>query len=841
MAKPTLLIGIGTSGLRVLEETQKFYYEHTGKNKPGNVEYIYLETDESSFPSTTVLKNEIQRVYLDLSDKESKINNLQHKLGNDGGDWIPDPSYIKDVGKGAAGMPAFGRVSLWSSPNFDAVKDQIRSSMGRINSHTQKESDKTDPAVFIVGSLTGGTGSGVFIDIAYMVKEHIKGITDLYGLFLTPGRDYMGRDNILYCNTLYSLAALEKHNTISSSYAVRWPNATHVDISGPPFEMTHFISQDRDDGSTQVKSVEGLYKIAGLWMFLNIFGLREKRDRRTTDGKSSAFIGKYGTFGISAVQYPKKQLEELLGIDLSIELLERWVDHEAYYNKGTKTQIKTVKQNIVKDTERFFERTLTEAFKTLDATLVDGESRISYDLKKKADQINRREFNEESEYHFIKKWFSSNGDNNYYTAIKNSLKKAEDEIILRVDELIRTTLDKTENLHISIIQLEAIVDYIKKTTKYWGNMNLSPKPEKWENLLERQIGWILNKRYRLIGEQNNVLYDRLYSTYELMKIHLMGERIMSIRNNLSDQTDALTAFDSGIKLPKVEKVKSIIRQIQNVIESTQKSQEYGHKKTLRSRYDEITAELKDDSIPILRVYRDGSTPEAFKRTYDSAKSKYFQKSESNIPSKRTIIGEAPLWGYLNTPEEKFFGQLYGDCITKLEENVSKYNCVEDIDVTEYISKHINECGKMALFAESPLFMVNNDNRTNFENAKGIPRLVIGKNSKQVNQVFESLESSREHRYLNSFQKDEDGTWLNEDINNLVVFYVEQAYMSTGQTFNPLKHVRNVRDILRINEEESERYSGVSGTDSSVWHLLRSPYMTEEEADKIFGSFTEKEQ
>ena len=90
MAKPTLLIGIGTSGLRVLEETQKFYFEHTGTNKPGNVEYLYLETDEESFPSTTVLKNEIKREYLDLSNKETKINNLIDKIPKTENYWIPD-------------------------------------------------------------------------------------------------------------------------------------------------------------------------------------------------------------------------------------------------------------------------------------------------------------------------------------------------------------------------------------------------------------------------------------------------------------------------------------------------------------------------------------------------------------------------------------------------------------------------------------------------------------------------------------------------------------------------------------------------------------------------------
>ena len=50
----TLIIGIGTSGLNIIEEVQQFHYEFTGKNKPGsNVEYMYIETDAARKPRKT--------------------------------------------------------------------------------------------------------------------------------------------------------------------------------------------------------------------------------------------------------------------------------------------------------------------------------------------------------------------------------------------------------------------------------------------------------------------------------------------------------------------------------------------------------------------------------------------------------------------------------------------------------------------------------------------------------------------------------------------------------------------------------------------------------------------
>ena len=46
MATPTIIIGIGTSGLYTLENIQRFYYETYKTNKPDNVEYLYIETNE---------------------------------------------------------------------------------------------------------------------------------------------------------------------------------------------------------------------------------------------------------------------------------------------------------------------------------------------------------------------------------------------------------------------------------------------------------------------------------------------------------------------------------------------------------------------------------------------------------------------------------------------------------------------------------------------------------------------------------------------------------------------------------------------------------------------------
>ena len=39
----TIVIGIGTTGLNIIEQAQQNHYEFTGKNRPeGNTEYIFI-------------------------------------------------------------------------------------------------------------------------------------------------------------------------------------------------------------------------------------------------------------------------------------------------------------------------------------------------------------------------------------------------------------------------------------------------------------------------------------------------------------------------------------------------------------------------------------------------------------------------------------------------------------------------------------------------------------------------------------------------------------------------------------------------------------------------------
>ena len=142
--------------------------------------------------------------------------------------------------------------------------------------------------------------------MGYLIRHLIKDIEELFGLFLLPSKPSSIRGfEVLYANSYGALKDLEHFNSVESVYKEKWPNGVSTEFVVPPYELVQFISQDYYDGRPAMSNLSALYKMAGLYLFLNIAGVKEKRMERFVDAKSAGHIDKYGTFGLSAIQFQK--------------------------------------------------------------------------------------------------------------------------------------------------------------------------------------------------------------------------------------------------------------------------------------------------------------------------------------------------------------------------------------------------------------------------------------------------------------------------------------------------------------------------------------------------------
>lgn len=798
MPTPIILIGIGTSGLYVLENVQRFYYESYRINKPKHVEYIYLETNKDNMVGITPEPNEISRVYISLNQIELMVDEIRRTSKDT--EWLPPKAQIVDAGAGAGGVRPCGRLALWGNNdegnNFQKVVDAIYHAHANISSYTQDANVDTHPVVYITGSLTGGTGSGICVDMAYLVKYVVRNVRFIYGLFLLPKTPSTMRGfEVMYANSYGAMKDIEAYNSIDNLYKEEWPNGYQAKYINPPYELVQYITQDYCDGSPALKSLDGLYKMAGLYLFLNVAGIYQKRKERLVDARGAMAIGKYGTFGLSGIQYPKDIIQEYIAAELSKELLEKWVDGKHYIQRDEPKAINPplIKQEVVQEWTRIIEK----SFETLNT--VTGRDLVK-EIESEAARINSNELTEPKDLHLLK-LFSSNHDGGFYALVQNNVQAAVNEMIDQIHDLHVKKLDQTENLEYAKIVLEAIVQAIDSTLNYWKSLGLSSKTELWENQLRSQVNHMLTKQFKVVFEQNTILQERMLNTFKLMKVHLLIPKLIEIKKYIVGESISLRNSQTGKELPKQATINNLIDRIFEV--SGKKESKY---LSIRQRIEEIESDIRDETIPILRIYPTGS----FETEKGNAKSQFKNWANKRNPSKQDFTDES-LWTYLTKNLHQFHSALYRDLLTGYRRKISQSACIQDYDVGQYVITHPEEGVKMASRALSPFISVKD---VAFSFNPAIPRFIAGATETMVENVIRSFENSGFHEFRNS----NDGRCEIKGLNNIIVFYDEKG------NYNPMKHlsyIKQMEDVYRTPPQ----YIVDNNMTTELWYNYRNAYIS----------------
>jgi hypothetical protein len=221
---PTLVIGVGGTGLRVLqrvkERLQETYYGEVPKQitllefdtalqSPAD-NFCGIRLNEYGTQSAMNGGATLQEMQLVHTTRNFTMDNTfeEARKGNRRWDWMEVdkmanvlPPGSRSILDGAGAFRPVGRTAFFL--NYAAVENTLRASMRQVMQQQvivgddvlqgvkDGESAKSKRNVFLVGSLAGGTGSGGFLDIAAMMRR-IKAIdtsfTDimLIGMVVLP-------------------------------------------------------------------------------------------------------------------------------------------------------------------------------------------------------------------------------------------------------------------------------------------------------------------------------------------------------------------------------------------------------------------------------------------------------------------------------------------------------------------------------------------------------------------------------------------------------------------------------------------------------------------------------
>jgi len=673
--------------------------------------------------------------------------------------WLPESRVVLAAGLGAGGIRSCGRLAMWGrnqkGDNFGNVINAITNAYAKVMHVNNNDTNlAAQPTVFVTGSLTGGTGAGVFIDMGYLVRHIIQNAKDIYGLFLLPQEPKVIRGfEVMYGNAYGAIKDLEHYNKVENNYKEKWPNGFTKDLEAPPYELVQFISQDYQDGAPAISTLSGLYKMAGLYLFLNIAGIYEKRRERLVDAAGNSLIGKYGTFGLSAIQFPKDQIQEFVSSQLSIELLHRLTDSAEYYLNGQKRPISraSIKQNMAV----VFDGILESAFATLN-TVEARDLLVSID--KDATRINKGEI-KGSPVEFIIGMFTSTRNDNYHAMVNNNIKSALNVFVDNIYQQVDNAMQSTENLYYAKYVLEDIVESIERTLSYWKSIGLSSQTQNWDNELRKLAIGCTKNTYKSVFEHDAVLKDRLNTIFELMKMHLSIRVLIDICKHVREGKIKLEG--SNHELPKLQFFDELIKKL-NALTGRTDELENGSISFAR-RLNDIKGDINDTTLPILRVYPSNS----FSKECEKAKETYTQRSGGNVRSITEVIQQQNILNYLKQKQSgKFNEEIYLDFLKAFRLKVDTLNCIEDFNIASYIRNSTEESIRTARKATSPFLKINRV----FTPSPYLPRFVVGDDSNEITDV---LTAFRNQNY-NDFPDTIDGKKELTDLKNIVVFYDEKG-------------------------------------------------------------------
>jgi hypothetical protein len=731
---PTLLVGLGTSGLRILSELEKLVYATFGKNRLPFFRCLYLETDISENPEKTPADSEITPIKLRAPHGLQETYQKLCKREDLDLDWLPPkiPDQVPSTEKGAGGVRPAGRMLLWGENNFSDFYQAIQNAKQNIDQavrqpdpelreiigRSQAELDENARA-FVVGSLVGGTGSGIFIDVGYVIQKITNNKHDLYGIFLLPKED----DQLTFGfgNCYGALKEYEYFSNRHIEYPVKFPNqVTLYKTDGlGPYTICYLTSTAY--GQTQFGSMQlsSLYKVVALRLFCELLGLSQMRGSVLTD-QARANYGDYGGFGISAVMYPKYSVTEAVACRLGQQLCNLLLDRNVFLNKvGGETQI--VSGDLLNDARAFLDSCLEGVFQALGAR---GGEAVSLDTLIESD-ANRILKKEVTAAELLRDQFSKPSSGNYYSTVFENLAAACQVLAERVTEHVSTLLEARQNLTCAELLVKSLQQRINETLDYWEKaLNVPLTTSEWPNWINLQIEQLLARRNRLYLIHRDTLIDRMRELLKLLKMFSLREPLEKLKNGLEEGT--VSFIGGSYAIPSTVGLKNFSGGLEII------------RNQLESRYNDIRTESADKSVPVMRVWRYGDFEkdvDALLRDFNAlqAQQKIHLKNVSDLPAWKLLSNTIRVEGE-RVNAEALLEVIKPNYQKKLYEVISR----QQFNPSEAATREIGTTIKYVRMAMAGFLPLNGYDRPH---AQGIPRFVLGRDAGELTELVQSLRNA----------------------------------------------------------------------------------------------------
>ncbi|OKH56370.1 hypothetical protein NIES2101_00910 [Calothrix sp. HK-06] len=323
--RPTVVIGLGGTGYEVVLKLKKRFIDVYG-SVPEIIRFLSFDTTENiqereKSPDGNKVVLEPNELYaISVANPVSLLGGRNDHID----EWWPREIPAYGIINGAGQIRARGRLALFAKVNdISSLIGQAINTVRGIRSSRQAFSDNFQVSnrdgveIFIVGSLAGGTGSGTFLDVAFLARQYLNSFSNVTGVFILP-RVFanLPQTHMVKSNAYGALKEIEHCwglsplNAIEIDYGI-----TKVKADRPPFDAVFLIDGVNKKGTVvsrpddlQNLVADGLYIQIGSQIGLDAANVADNiRAYLATGEKVRGRKINYCSFGFATLTLPVQQ------------------------------------------------------------------------------------------------------------------------------------------------------------------------------------------------------------------------------------------------------------------------------------------------------------------------------------------------------------------------------------------------------------------------------------------------------------------------------------------------------------------------------------------------------
>jgi len=344
--RPTLFLGLGGTGGQAVSKIKQLYAELVAPQQraglaaaAGGMDPLYsflaFDTNQNERPGNLTANKE----WFHLG-----VGNMGDFYENHARDELYEPWVVKGFPEGAimAGCSGFrnlGRLVLMQ--NIDTVNEKISNASTQIlTAAAGLETVMTVPVVHVFCSLAGGTGSGMVLDVCFLLRQIFPTGRIIGHIAVVDGLPNVPQ-SIRSTIRVNALCALKELNAFMSGADVVPKGRIEYPLGASgmartPFDECYLVSSSRMDGSLSLPRQEHLASfLARMAFMMSAYSFQPGGEARSPDYEgvmvnhthrlTNTVGGAYTCYmvpGFAQVHFPVNETADLLTLDAARRLLE---------------------------------------------------------------------------------------------------------------------------------------------------------------------------------------------------------------------------------------------------------------------------------------------------------------------------------------------------------------------------------------------------------------------------------------------------------------------------------------------------------------------------------------